>query len=78
MTVNISMPHRFCVRYDDGRRQLEFEVEPLTNGVLFYATDPKIISGEEAQATNASEQVLQWLRKKFSHVKVDLSSKPNF
>ena len=77
MTVNISMPHRFCVRYEDGLTKLEFEVEQLTNGVLFYATDPKIIAGEAALVANAGEQVLQWLRRKFGHVEVDSSSKPN-
>ena len=78
MTVNISMPHRFCVRYDDGRRQLEFEVEPLSKGILFYAADPKLLNGEDMLTDDASEQVLQWLHGKFQHVEIDNSPKPSF
>ncbi len=78
MTITISMPHRYCVHYDDGVTKLEFEVEPLANGIVFYSTDPKLLSGEGAATTEAADQVLRWLSAKFSHVEVDASPKPTF
>jgi hypothetical protein len=39
------MPHRYCVHYDDGAQKLEFEVEPLTDGIVFHSADPKLLSG---------------------------------
>ena len=78
MTATISMPHRYCVHYDDGVSTLEFEVEPLTGGIVFYSADPKLLSGGGVTITEATDQVLRWLRAKFSHVEVDASPKPTF
>jgi hypothetical protein len=62
------MPHRYCVHYDDGAQKLEFEVEPLTDGIVFYSADPKRLSGEGAPNAEA----------KFARVEVDASPKPTF
>jgi hypothetical protein len=78
MTIIISMPHRYCVHYDDGLTKLEFEVEPLKEGIVFYSADPKRLSGERTPNADAADQVLRWLRAKFSHVEVDTSPKPTF
>lgn len=77
-TQTISMPHRYCVHYDDGLMKLEFEVEPLAQGIVFYSADPKLLSGEGAPNADAADQVLRWLNAKFSHVEVDASPKPTF
>jgi hypothetical protein len=78
MTVAISMPHRYCVRFADATRTLEFDVEPLDGGILFYSSDPKLVSGANGNDAAAADQVLEWLRSKFSHVEVDSSAKPSF
>jgi hypothetical protein len=78
MTITISMPHRYCVHYDDGAAKLEFEVEPLTDGIVFYSADPKRLSGEGAPNAEAVDQVLRWLSAKFARVEVDASPKPTF
>lgn len=78
MTVTITMPHRYCVRFADAKRTLEFEVEPLDGGILFYSSDPKLVSGASDSDAAAADQVLKWLQSKFSHVEVDSSAKPSF
>jgi hypothetical protein len=78
MTITISMPHRYCVHYDDGAQKLEFEVEPLTDGIVFYSADPKLLSGEGTPNAEAADQVLRWLSGKFARVEVDASPKPTF
>lgn len=78
MTVAISMPHRYCVRFTDARQTLEFDVEPLDGGILFYSSDPKLVSGIAGNVGAAADQVLAWLQLKFSHVEVDSSAKPSF
>ena len=78
MTATISMPHRYCVHYDDGVMKLEFEVEPLTDGIVLYSVGPKLLSGDGAPNTDAADAVLRWLRAKFSHVEIDASPKPTF
>lgn len=72
------MPHRYCVHYDDGTQKLEFEVEPLTDGIVFYSADPKRLAGEGALNAEAADQVLRWLSAKFARVEVDASPKPTF
>lgn len=72
------MPHRYCVHYDDGAQKLEFEVEPLTDGIVFYSSEPKRLAGEGALNAEAADQVLRWLRAKFARVEVDASPKPTF
>jgi hypothetical protein len=76
--MTISMPHRYCVRVVDESRTLEFDVEPLDGGILFYSSDPKLVSGTDGGDDAAADQVLEWLRSKFSHVEVDTSAKPAF
>jgi hypothetical protein len=78
MTITISMPHRYCVHYDDCAQKLEFEVEPLADGIVFYSADPKLLSGEGAPIAEAADHVLRWLSAKFRHVEVDASPKPTF
>ena len=78
MTITISMPHRYCVHYDDGVTKLEFEVESLADGIVFYSAEPKLLSGEGAPNADAADQVLRWLRAKFQHVEVDAAPKPTF
>jgi hypothetical protein len=78
MTATISMPHRYCVHYDDGVMKLEFEVEPLTDGIVLYSVDPKFLSGEGTPSNDAADQVLHWLNARFRHVEVDTSPKPTF
>ena len=78
MAITISMPHRYCVHYDDGVTKLEFEVESLADGIVFYSADPKRLSGEGPPNVEAADAVLHWLRAKFSHVEVDASPKPTF
>jgi hypothetical protein len=72
------MPHRFCVHYDDGVAKLEFEVEPLAGGIVFYSADPKLLSGEGAPNVEAADHVLRWLSAKFRRVEVDATPKPTF
>lgn len=73
----ISMPHRYLVRWSDGPICAEYEVEALTDGILFYAADPKVFGGDAAPS-GASGEVETWLRNRFSRVEVDHSSKPIF
>jgi hypothetical protein len=78
MIQKISMPHRYCVHYDDGAQKLEFEVDPLADGIVFCSADPKLLSGEGAPSAEAADHVLRWLSAKFRHVEVDASPKPTF
>lgn len=69
------MPHRHTVHWQDGPLLAEYEVETLTDGIVFYAVDPKL-SGGDVVPSSAPGEVEAWLRNKFRHVEVDYSPKP--
>lgn len=69
------MPHRYLVRWQDGRLRAEYEVKALNDGILFYAADPTVTGGD-AVPPNASGEVEDWLRARFGRVEVDQGAKP--
>lgn len=69
----ISMPHRHTVRFQSAVRILEFEVELLSDGIVFYSSNLKIIEGNGSDFEEEISAVETWLRLKFSNVEVDRS-----
>lgn len=72
-SFGISMPHRHTVRCQSAVRILEFEVELLSDGIVFYSSNPKIIAGNSSDFEEEISAVETWLRLKFSNVEVDRS-----
>ena len=72
----ISRPHRDILRYQDDRSILDYEVEPLVDGIVFYCESPKSASGLPAD-TNAVVQIITtWLRERYDNVILDDSPLP--
>lgn len=69
----VTMLDRYTVRFENEAVELEFEVEPLTNGVVLYRANPKILRGEIENFEQETNDVIKWLQSKFSKVKVNLS-----
>lgn len=67
----ISMPHRHTVRYEKETSVIEFEVELLQDGIVFYRKGVKIISCGDQNIDPIVIAVEQWLKSKFNHVEVD-------
>ncbi|OSQ49945.1 hypothetical protein [Thalassospira alkalitolerans] len=71
--TRITMPHRHTVRYEKGNSIIDFEVELLQGGIVFYRRGAKIISGQNQNLESATNAVEDWIKLKFGHVEVDYS-----
>ncbi|MBB3595014.1 hypothetical protein FHX08_005424 [Rhizobium sp. BK529] len=69
----ISMPHRHTVRYEEDDLILEYEVELSAHGIILYNRAPKVVSGDRISCPDRADIIAEWLRSKFSNVKVDTS-----
>jgi hypothetical protein len=69
-TYKITRPHRHTVEYETDSFKLEFEVELATNGVIFYKTSGKLISGDQQDFRPMADHVEAWLKDKYSFVDV--------
>lgn len=67
----ITMPHRHTVRYETDSLVLEFEVEPLTDGIVLYRADPNLIKGSQSNLDDETQVVEDWLRNKFTNVEIE-------
>ena len=76
--VSITMPHRYCVRYERPGLIVEFETELAAKSLIFYPRDPKVIEGSLTDEAVVVAEVAQWLRQKFDHVEIDRTPKPTF
>lgn len=70
-TANITMPHRHTVRYEEDGLVIDFEVELLQTGIVFYRNGAKIISGNGRDIEPATRAVESWIKSKFDYVEVD-------
>lgn len=74
----ISLPHRYCVRYQQDDLTVEFETESTAHALILYTADPKVVEGTLEDSEDIAAKVLAWLRRKFDRVEVDTSAKPEF
>lgn len=72
-SFDISMPHRHTVRCQSNVRTLDFEVELLSDGIVFYCSNPKVIEGKISGFESEISAIEAWLRLKFRNVEVDRS-----
>ena len=67
------MPHRHTVRFEDDCMTLDYEVEILSDGIVFYEMSAKVVKGASAGTKEQAHQVTDWLRAKFNNVEIDQS-----
>ncbi len=69
----VTMPHRHTVRYEDDDLVIDFEVELLQQGIVFYKKSAKLVKGYLSDTKSIEDQVESWLRSKFSDVEIDFT-----
>ena len=71
--AKISMPHRHTVRFEDDCIMLEYEVELLGDGIVFYEMSAKVVKGASVSTKEQAQQVADWLKSKLKKVEIDQS-----
>lgn len=75
--ATISMPHRYCVRYQRRDLVVDYEVEATAGSLIIYVTGPDIVNGSTSNFRAIEDAVLTWLKQKFGTVITDLSDRPS-
>jgi hypothetical protein len=71
--TKISMPHRHTVRFEGDCIILDYEVELLNDGIVFYEMSAKVVKGASAGTKEQAQQVADWLKSQFKKVEIDQS-----
>lgn len=77
LTGTITMPHRHTVRYVEPGCTVDYEVELVEGGIVFYRAEPVEVTAETAPGPEMLAQIAgmmdAWLRRKFTNVESDFS-----